>query len=100
MSLLPVIPRLILGRPTIVARRRALLPVAARGADRDRAVLAHLQVEAHPFDLAAQGQHRIVLLVRGQPKEVALARLWLFVGARDVLASAMKILSLTPLERM
>lgn len=41
-----------------------------------------------------------VLLVRGQPKEVALARLWLFVGARDVLASAMKILSLTPLERM
>lgn len=41
-----------------------------------------------------------VLLVRGQPKEIAMARLWLFVSARDVIASGMKILSLTPLERM
>lgn len=41
-----------------------------------------------------------VLHVRGQTKELALARLWLFVSARDVLASAMKILSLTPLDRM
>ena len=40
------------------------------------------------------------LIVRGQPKEVALARLWLFVSAREVLGSAMRILSLTPLERM
>lgn len=41
-----------------------------------------------------------VLLVRGQERDVALARLWLFVSARDVIASAMRILSLTPLERM
>lgn len=41
-----------------------------------------------------------VLLVRGQPKEIALARLWLFVCARDVLGNAMRILSLSPLERM
>lgn len=41
-----------------------------------------------------------VLLVRGQEKDVAVARLWLYVSTRDVLASAMKILSLTPLERM
>lgn len=41
-----------------------------------------------------------VLLVRGQPQDVALARLWLFVSARDVLANAMRLLSLDPLERM
>ena len=41
-----------------------------------------------------------VLLVRGQEKDVAVARLWLYTSTRDVLASAMKILSLTPLERM
>lgn len=41
-----------------------------------------------------------VLLVRGQEKDVAVARLWLYASTRDVLASAMKILSLTPLERM
>lgn len=41
-----------------------------------------------------------VLLVRGQEKEVAEARLWLYTSTRDVLASAMKILSLTPLDRM
>jgi len=40
------------------------------------------------------------LIVRGQDRELALARLWLFVSARDVIASAMKMLSLTPLERM
>lgn len=40
------------------------------------------------------------LIVRGQPKDLALARLWLFVSTRDVLGNAMRILSLTPLERM
>lgn len=41
-----------------------------------------------------------VLIVRGQEKDVALARLWLFVCARDVLANAMRLLTLTPVERM
>lgn len=41
-----------------------------------------------------------VLLVRGQPREVALARLWLYVSAKDVLGSAMRLLTLEPLERM
>lgn len=40
------------------------------------------------------------LLVKGQEKEVAQARLLLYTGARDVLGSAMRMLSLTPLERM
>jgi arginyl-tRNA synthetase len=41
-----------------------------------------------------------VLIVRGQPLEVAKARLFLYVCARDVLASAMRLLTLTPLDRM
>ncbi|KWU41404.1 arginyl-tRNA synthetase [Rhodotorula sp. JG-1b] len=41
-----------------------------------------------------------VLLVRGQPEDVALARLWLYVSAKDVLGSAMRLLTLEPLERM
>lgn len=41
-----------------------------------------------------------VLIVRNQPQEVALARLWLYVSAKDVLASAMRLLTLKPLERM
>ncbi|GAA5883893.1 hypothetical protein JCM3774_003909 [Rhodotorula dairenensis] len=41
-----------------------------------------------------------VLLVRGQPENVALARLWLYVSAKDVLGSAMRLLTLEPLERM
>ncbi|KAM0792037.1 hypothetical protein ACM66B_004745 [Microbotryomycetes sp. NB124-2] len=40
------------------------------------------------------------LLVRGQPQDVALARLWLYVTARDVLATAMRLLTLEPLEKM
>ena len=38
--------------------------------------------------------------VSGAPEEEAKARLFLFVQVRDVLASAMRLLSLTPLERM
>ncbi|KAG0142091.1 hypothetical protein CROQUDRAFT_50757 [Cronartium quercuum f. sp. fusiforme G11] len=40
------------------------------------------------------------LIVRGQSPEVALARLWVFRSCKDVLASAMKLLTLQPLERM
>ncbi|KAK4048753.1 arginyl-tRNA synthetase [Microbotryomycetes sp. JL201] len=40
------------------------------------------------------------LLVRGQPNDVALARLWLYVTAKDVLATAMRLLTLEPLEKM
>ena len=40
------------------------------------------------------------LIVKGQEKEVALARLWLYVSAKDVLASAMRLLTLEPLEKM
>lgn len=40
------------------------------------------------------------LIVKGQPKDVALARLWLFRTCRDVLGSAMRLLTLEPLERM
>ena len=40
------------------------------------------------------------LKVQGQEEELALARLYLFVCTRDVLSSAMRLLSLTPLERM
>lgn len=40
------------------------------------------------------------LIVKGQEKDLAMARLWLFICSRDVIASAMKMLSLTPLERM
>ena len=35
-----------------------------------------------------------------QEQEIAQARLYLYTCARDVLASAMRLLSLTPLERM
>jgi len=40
------------------------------------------------------------LIVLGQETKLAQARLYLYVCARDVLASAMKLLSLSPLERM
>ncbi|BGO89285.1 arginyl-tRNA synthetase [Rhodotorula toruloides] len=40
------------------------------------------------------------LIVKGQPRDVALARLWLYVSAKDVLGSAMRLLTLEPLERM
>ncbi|KIY70938.1 arginyl-tRNA synthetase [Cylindrobasidium torrendii FP15055 ss-10] len=40
------------------------------------------------------------LVVKGQDPEVAQARLYLFTCARHVLSSAMRLLSLTPLERM
>ncbi|KAJ9124510.1 hypothetical protein QFC24_003301 [Naganishia onofrii] len=40
------------------------------------------------------------LKVQGQEEDLAVARLYLFVCTRDVLASAMRLLSLTPLERM
>lgn len=36
----------------------------------------------------------------GQEHELALARLFLYTSARDVLGSAMRLLSLTPLTRM
>lgn len=41
-----------------------------------------------------------IIIVKGQPQEVALARLWLYISARDVLASAMKLLTLEPLQKM
>lgn len=41
-----------------------------------------------------------VLIVMGQEQELAQARLYLYTCAKDVLASAMKLLSLTPLDRM
>jgi len=40
------------------------------------------------------------LVVLGQEEELALARLWLFVSARDVLGAALRLLSIRPLERM
>ncbi|GAA6042570.1 hypothetical protein JCM8097_003136 [Rhodosporidiobolus ruineniae] len=40
------------------------------------------------------------LIVKGQEKELALARLWLYVSAKDVLGSALRLLTLEPLERM
>ncbi|KAH8109098.1 arginyl-tRNA synthetase [Phellopilus nigrolimitatus] len=40
------------------------------------------------------------LIVMNQEQEVAQARLYLYRCARDVLSSAMRLLSLTPLERM
>jgi arginyl-tRNA synthetase len=41
-----------------------------------------------------------VLIVKGQDAGVAQARLYLFHCARQVLSSAMRLLSLTPLDRM
>ncbi|GAA6062174.1 hypothetical protein JCM10212_005129 [Sporobolomyces blumeae] len=41
-----------------------------------------------------------VLIVRNQAQDVALARLWLYVCAKDVLGNAMRLLTLEPLERM
>lgn len=41
-----------------------------------------------------------VLLVKGAEPDVAMARLYLYVCAKEVLASAMRLLTLTPLERM
>lgn len=41
-----------------------------------------------------------VLLVRGAEPDVAMARLYLYACAREVLAGAMRLLTLTPLERM
>jgi arginyl-tRNA synthetase len=40
------------------------------------------------------------LKVQGQEEELAKARMYLFLCTRDVLASAMRLLSLTPLDRM
>ncbi|PWN53189.1 arginyl-tRNA synthetase [Violaceomyces palustris] len=40
------------------------------------------------------------LLVKGQEKDVALARLWLFRCSKDVLGSALRLLTIEPLERM
>ena len=40
------------------------------------------------------------IIVKGQEREVAMARLWLYVSARDVLASAMRLLTLDPLQKM
>lgn len=53
--------------------------------------LAHLVSSALAWD---------VLAVRGKEEELAQARLYLFECARDVLGSAMRLLSLLPLERM
>jgi len=41
-----------------------------------------------------------VLIVKGQEREIAMARLWLYVCAKDVLGQAMRLLTLEPLERM
>jgi arginyl-tRNA synthetase len=40
------------------------------------------------------------LIVKGQERDVALARLWLYRCAKDVLSSALRLLTVTPLERM
>ncbi|KAL8284193.1 hypothetical protein RQP46_004942 [Phenoliferia psychrophenolica] len=40
------------------------------------------------------------LIVKDQPQDVAMARLWLYVATKDVLASAMKLLTLEPLQKM
>ncbi|BGP45732.1 arginyl-tRNA synthetase [Rhodotorula kratochvilovae] len=40
------------------------------------------------------------LIVKGQPHDVALARLWLYVSAKDVLGNALRLLTLQPLDRM
>ena len=40
------------------------------------------------------------LIVKGQETELAQARLYLFTCTRYVLASAMRLLGLNPLERM
>ncbi|MBW0541595.1 hypothetical protein O181_081310 [Austropuccinia psidii MF-1] len=40
------------------------------------------------------------LIVKGQEEDIGLARLWLYRNCKDVLASAMKLLTLNPLERM
>ncbi|KAN0061642.1 arginyl-tRNA synthetase [Thecaphora frezii] len=40
------------------------------------------------------------LLVKGQEKDLAVARLWLFRCCKDVLGSALRLLTITPLERM
>ncbi|TIB03125.1 hypothetical protein E3P96_01968 [Wallemia ichthyophaga] len=41
-----------------------------------------------------------MLKVKGQEKKLAEARLYLFMSARDVLGSAMRLLTLTPLEKI
>ncbi len=40
------------------------------------------------------------LKVQGQEEELSRARLYLYICTRDVLASAMRLLTLTPLDRM
>ncbi|GAA5890801.1 hypothetical protein JCM8208_003054 [Rhodotorula glutinis] len=40
------------------------------------------------------------LIVKGQPHDLALARLWLYVSAKDVLGNALRLLTLQPLDRM
>ncbi|KZO95455.1 arginyl-tRNA synthetase [Calocera viscosa TUFC12733] len=40
------------------------------------------------------------LVVMGQEEELAKARLWLFINARDVLGAGLRLLSLRPLEKM
>ncbi|WFD44422.1 arginine--tRNA ligase [Malassezia psittaci] len=40
------------------------------------------------------------LIVKGQDRDDALVRLWLFRCAKDVLGSALRLLTITPLERM
>ena len=40
------------------------------------------------------------LIVKGQERDVALARLWLYRCAKDVLSGALRLLTVTPLERM
>ncbi|KAI5476453.1 arginyl-tRNA synthetase [Pseudohyphozyma bogoriensis] len=41
-----------------------------------------------------------VLRVKGVDSELGMARLWLYVSAKDVLGTAMRLLTLEPLERM
>mgnify|MGYP001759616710 FL=1 len=40
------------------------------------------------------------LIVKGQARDDALVRLWLYRCAKDVLGSALRLLTITPLERM
>lgn len=41
-----------------------------------------------------------VLLVKGQPRDVALARLFMYRSARNVLGAALRLLTIPPLERL
>ena len=49
---------------------------------------------------AISGAWETLIVKNEEDVEKAQARLWLFLTAKDVLGAAMRLLSLTPLERM